>query len=54
MKTLEQLDRAVDNPVAQVQAAMEEYTPLAKPNPYSKRWFTTDVKIQQKEVNRLH
>ena len=31
--------------------AVDRYTPELRPSPYAKRWFTADLKSQQKEVN---
>lgn len=33
--------------------AVDRHTPNLRPTPYSKRWFTPDLKIQQTEVNHL-
>lgn len=33
--------------------AVEKHIPDQRPTPYSKRWFTPDLKVQQTEVNHL-
>jgi hypothetical protein len=52
MDTEGQLDQTVNDLIEATQAAVEEHTPPARPCPYSKRWFTPDLKKQQVEVNR--
>lgn len=51
--TREQLDEAVAQVIQATTAAVEKYTPLKRPSPYAKRWFTPELKAQQSEVNRL-
>jgi len=53
IETRDQLDDIVAKIVQATTAAVEKYTPLARPSPYSKRWFTPALKVQQSEVNRL-
>lgn len=43
--TAESLTEAVSN-------AIEQHVPANRPSPYSKRWFTPDMKDSQREVNR--
>ena len=53
IETIDQLEQEVDNLVTTAIAAVNQYTPQAAPCPYSKRWFTPELKMQQREVNRL-
>lgn len=53
IETREHLDNAVERLVAATMTAVDECTPDTKPSPYSKRWFTPELKVQQKEVNKL-
>lgn len=53
IETPAQLDHAVDRLTREVQSAVEKHTPLSKPSPYAKRWFTPDLKTQQKEINKV-
>lgn len=46
------LDSAVTDLIRTTSEAVEAYTPRAKPTPYSKRWFTPELKQQQRETNR--
>lgn len=52
VQTPAQLDRAAEEVIKEVQLAVDAHTPLSRPSPYAKRWFTLDLKIQQKEVNQ--
>lgn len=47
-----QLDQAVDKLIELTMAPVDRHTPLSRPCPYSKRWFTPMLKIQQREANR--
>jgi ribonuclease HI len=53
LETKEQLDDAAKSLIAITTAAVDKHTPHAKPCPYSKRWFTPELKLQQREVNKL-
>lgn len=53
IKTRPALDEAVRKLIDATTAAIDRYTPDARPTPYSKRWFTPDLKVQQTEVNQL-
>ena len=53
INTKEQLDDAADCLIVATMAAVEEHIPSAKPSPYAKRWFSPELKIQQREVNQL-
>jgi hypothetical protein len=48
----EQLDQAVEKLIQTTMKAVEEHTPVAKPSPYAKRWFSPELKSQQVEVNK--
>jgi hypothetical protein len=48
----DQLDQTVNSPIKGTMMAVNRFTPLARPFPYSKRWFTPDLKMQQREVNK--
>ena len=48
-----QLDTMVSRLTRAVQRAVEDHTPLMRPSPYSKRWFTPELKQQQRDTNRL-
>jgi len=47
-----QLDAKVDKLIRAVQQAVEKHAPLLRPSPYSKRWFTPELKQQQASVNK--
>jgi hypothetical protein len=49
----EQLDEEVGKFINTVSTIVNNLTPTANPCPYSKRWFTPDLKRQQKEHNKL-
>ena len=53
VKTRPALDDAVERLVEATAAAVDTCTPDLRPTPYSKCWFTADLKTQQTEVNRL-
>jgi ribonuclease HI len=53
LKTRPALDEAVEKLINATATAVDRYTPDLRPTPYSKRWFTPDLKVQQTEVNRL-
>ena len=53
VESIDQLEHTADDLIATTIAAVDKHTPHAKPSPYSKRWFTPELKIQQREVNRL-
>jgi hypothetical protein len=46
------LDRAVERLVESTSIIINQDVPAQKPSPYSKRWFTSELKTQQIEVNR--
>jgi len=56
------LDRSIDSAarlddvaqalISATSAAVERHTPLMRPSPYSKRWFTPELKSQQSETNK--
>ncbi|KAJ5513135.1 hypothetical protein N7463_002687 [Penicillium fimorum] len=47
------LDTVVDRLTRTTANAVDKHTPDLRPSPYSKRWFTADLKAQQNDVNRL-
>ena len=53
IKTRPTLDRVVENLTTATAQAVDRFTPDTRPTPYSKRWFTPDLKVQQIEVNQL-
>ncbi|KAI2734534.1 hypothetical protein DTO013E5_9920 [Penicillium roqueforti] len=53
VKTRPALDEVVERLTEATATAVDRYTPDLRPSPYSKRWFTPDLKIQQTEVNYL-
>ena len=53
IKTRPALDEIVERLTEATASAVENYTPNRRPTPYSKRWFTPDLKVQQTEVNKL-
>ena len=53
VKTRPTLDRVVEKLTAATTQAVDRFTPDMRPTPYSKRWFTPDLKVQQVEVNQL-
>lgn len=46
------LELAAEKLVKSTVTAIEQHTPLMRPSPYSKRWFTPELKQQQQEANR--
>ena len=46
------LELVVERLVKSTVTAIEQHTPLMRPSPYSKRWFTPELKQQQQEVHR--
>ena len=50
--TIEALDATVEKLTKATARAVDRHTPDLRPSPYAKRWFTADLKSQQKEVNR--
>lgn len=52
VETRGELDQAVKTLIDITTAAISKHIPRAKPSPYSKRWFTPELKTQLKEVNR--
>jgi hypothetical protein len=48
---IEALDAMVEKLIEETARAVDRYTPDLRPSPYAKRWFTADLKSQQKEVN---
>jgi hypothetical protein len=53
VKTRPTLDKVVERLTEVTATAVDRHTPDLRPPPYSKRWFTPDLKIQQTEVNHL-
>jgi ribonuclease HI len=53
IKTRPSLDALVEKFTRTTALAVELHTPNQRPTPYSKRWFTPDLKVQQTEVNHL-
>jgi hypothetical protein len=53
IETTAELDDAAAQLISCTSSAIDSYTPTAKPSPYSKRWFTPELKAQQREVNRV-
>ncbi len=51
--TTADLDRGVQHLIEATTATLDEHIPLQKPSPYSKRWFTPELKTQQVTVNQL-
>jgi hypothetical protein len=49
--TIEALDTTVEKLTEETVRAVDYHTPALRPSPYAKRWFTPDLKSQQKEVN---
>ncbi|GMG17056.1 unnamed protein product [Aspergillus oryzae] len=47
-----ELEGAVAKLITCTTFAVDQHTPMAKPSPYSKRWFSPELKEQQREVNR--
>jgi ribonuclease HI len=53
IKTRPALDDAVERLTEITTSAVENHTPNRRPSPYSKRWFTPNLKAQQTEVNYI-
>lgn len=51
IKTRPTLDAIVEKLTRITALAVENHTPNRRPSPYSKRWFTPELKVQQSEVN---
>jgi hypothetical protein len=49
--TIEALDAIVEKLTEETARAVDVHTPDVRPSPYAKRWFTPDLKSQQKVVN---
>lgn len=47
------LDDVVEKLTDVTTATVERHTPHLRPFPYSKRWFTPDLKTQQTELNQV-
>ncbi|BAE66183.1 unnamed protein product [Aspergillus oryzae RIB40] len=47
------LDQVVENLVHTTTTVLDQHVPFLAPSPYSKRWFTPDLKVQQTEVNQI-
>ncbi|CEJ62645.1 Putative Reverse transcriptase [Penicillium brasilianum] len=54
IKTRPALDEAVERLTEITTSAVDNHTPNRRPSPYSKRWFTPNLKAQQTEVNSIH
>src|SRR5579875_1994814 len=50
--TKDQLDEVVERFTGATADAVENQTPLANPCPYSKRWFTPELKEKQRQYNK--
>ncbi|EED11824.1 reverse transcriptase, putative [Talaromyces stipitatus ATCC 10500] len=48
------LDYEVNRLVEATTTVLDQQVPLQKPSPYSKRWFTPELKSQQVIVNQVH
>ncbi|KXG45142.1 reverse transcriptase [Penicillium griseofulvum] len=53
IKTRPALDRIVEELTSATAQAVDRFIPDTRPTPYSKQWFTPDLKVQQVEVNQL-
>ena len=53
VRTRPALDEIVERLTEATASAVEDHTPNRRPTPYSKRWFTPELKVQQTEVNKL-
>jgi hypothetical protein len=53
LDSTEALDTAVERLTRTTANAVDKHAPDLRPSPYSKRWFTADLKAQEKDVNRL-
>lgn len=52
IQTNRDLDHAVENLIQTTTAALDRHVPVQAPCPYSKRWFTPELKTQQVEANQ--
>ena len=52
IETTEELEEAVKTLIETTTAAIDKHVPAAEPCPYSKRWFSPELKAQQREVNK--
>lgn len=52
IKTRPALDAVVQKLIQATSRAVDQFTLNTRPTPYSKRWFTPDLKVQQVEVNQ--
>lgn len=52
IQTKGELDQAVKTLIDITTTAIGKHIPIAKPSPYSKRWFTRQLKTELKEVNK--
>jgi hypothetical protein len=53
LDSAEALDTVVERLTSTTANTVDKHTPDLRPSPYSKRWFTADLKAQLKDVNRL-
>jgi hypothetical protein len=53
IKTRPTLDDTIQKLIDATTEAVNRHTPDTRPTPYSKRWFTPDLKDQQTNVNKL-
>jgi hypothetical protein len=53
VKTQPSLNMVVQKLIQITTQVVDQFTPNTWPTPYSKRWFTPDLKVQQVEVNQL-
>ncbi|KAJ5543745.1 reverse transcriptase [Penicillium frequentans] len=53
IKTRPTLDRVVEELTSSTAQAVDRFTPDTRPAPYSRRWFTPDLKARHVEVNQL-
>ncbi|OQD89673.1 hypothetical protein PENANT_c002G08040 [Penicillium antarcticum] len=51
IKTRPALDEMAQKVIEATTAAVYRYTPDVRPTLYSKRWFTSDLKVQQTKAN---
>ncbi|KAJ7121315.1 hypothetical protein C8R43DRAFT_831764, partial [Mycena crocata] len=50
--TPEELDTAIAALDAAIQAVVERKVPMSKPSPYTKRWFTKELKARKQESEK--
>lgn len=53
LNSAEALDTVVERHKSTIANAVDKHTTDLRPSPYSKWWFTADLKAQQKDVNCL-